>query len=174
MADETAPGNRDAFRTEQVDFGSAVIPPNLDDPKNREKWGLPGDANEAGEYMVELNVLHTGGLPAADLAFLTLHAGVVGDPERAPVRVGKTYYSCWIGLNEVRRLVAADQKKAADDGRPADRAIYRVWPDFRVRAQIDQSVATVKADAAFRSYDATGADVVWAVIDSGVEATHPH
>ena len=176
MADATDPGNRDPRQGGQIDFGSAVIPPHLDDPKNREKWGLPVDPDDPGEYMVELNVLHPGGLPSADLTFLTLHRDVVPDPERKrePVRVGKTYYSCWISLNEARRLVAADQNKAAADRRPADRAIYRVWPDFRVRAHIDQSVATVKADAAFRSYEATGTDVVWAVIDSGVDSSHLH
>jgi subtilisin family serine protease len=53
-------------------------------------------------------------------------------------------------------------------------AIYRLWPDFPVRPLIDRSVSTVKADAAGRSYDASGADVIWGVIDSGIDATHPH
>jgi subtilisin family serine protease len=39
---------------------------------------------------------------------------------------------------------------------------------------MDRSVATVKADAALKSYDATGSDIVWAVIDSGIEGSHPH
>jgi subtilisin family serine protease len=54
------------------------------------------------------------------------------------------------------------------------RAIYRVWPDFEVQAFTNKSIATVKADAAQRSFDARGADIVWAVIDSGIDATHPH
>src|SRR3954468_20041161 len=33
---------------------------------------------------------------------------------------------------------------------------------------------TVKADAAARSYEANGRNIVWAVIDSGVQADHPH
>jgi subtilisin family serine protease len=151
-----------------------VIPPDLDDKENRAKWGLPTSPDEPGEYMVELNVLLSGGLPAADLRFLSLYAEVLGNPDREPVRVGKTYYSCWISLKDIRRLVAADGKRAEEAGRPADRAIYRIWPDFPVRAQIDQSVATVKADAAFRSYEASGFDIVWAVIDSGISQAHPH
>jgi serine protease AprX len=161
-------------REKRIYFGSAVVPPDLDDKANRAKWGLPDDADEPGEYMVELNILLSGGLPAADLRFLALYADLVRNSEREPVRVGKTYYSCWISLNDVRRLVAADQKRAVDTGRPADRAIYRIWPDFPVRAQIDQSVATVKADAAVRSYDASGTGIVWAVIDSGISQMHPH
>jgi subtilisin family serine protease len=151
-----------------------VIPPDLDDKENRAKWGLPTSPDEPGEYMVELNVLLSGGLPAADLRFLSLYAEVLGTPDRVPVRVGKTYYSCWISLKDIRRLVAADGKRAEEGGRPADRAIYRIWPDFPVRAQIDQSVATVKADAAIRSYEASGFDIVWAVIDSGISQAHPH
>ncbi len=49
-----------------------------------------------------------------------------------------------------------------------------MWPDFWVNLLIDKSVATIKADAARRSYDASGNDIVWVVIDSGVDASHPH
>jgi subtilisin family serine protease len=152
-------------------LGSAVIPPDLDSPENRRKVGVPEDPDEPGEYMAELNLLHSGGLPAADVGFITLYRAIIGREEPRPVRVAKTYYSCWISLNEARRLVAADLRRA--DG-PKDRVIYRIWPDFPVRAQIDRSVATVKADAALKSYDASGADIVWAVIDSGVDQGHPH
>jgi subtilisin family serine protease len=54
------------------------------------------------------------------------------------------------------------------------RCIYRVWPDFIVRPLTDCSVATVKADAAMRSFSASGRNIVWAVVDSGVQADHPH
>jgi subtilisin family serine protease len=155
-------------------LGSAVIPPDLDSWQNREKCGLPASADEAGEFMVELNLMHSGGLPAADLTFLTLFQDVVRSPEREPLRVARTYYSCRMSLNDARRLVRADRLKAEASNSPKDRAVYRIWPDFPVRSQIDHSVSTVKADAALNSYDASGADIVWAVIDSGVEKTHPH
>lgn len=54
------------------------------------------------------------------------------------------------------------------------RAIYRIWPDFQVRRQIDASVVTVKADAAHRSFNSVGEGIVWAVIDSGIQGDHPH
>ena len=56
----------------------------------------------------------------------------------------------------------------------AHRAIYRIWPDFPVRALIFKSVSTVKADAARTSFSATGENVTWAVMDSGIFADHPH
>lgn len=56
----------------------------------------------------------------------------------------------------------------------SQRAIYRIWPDFEARAFITKSVSTVKADAARSSFAANGEKIVWAVIDSGVDGTHPH
>jgi len=53
------------------------------------------------------------------------------------------------------------------------RAIHRVWPDFEIHANISRSISTVKADAAQKSFAAVGKDVVWAVLDSGVEP-HEH
>jgi len=54
------------------------------------------------------------------------------------------------------------------------RTIHRVWPDFPVRPCIVRSLATVKADAAQRSFSALGAEITWAVIDTGIQADHPH
>ena len=53
-------------------------------------------------------------------------------------------------------------------------AIYRIWPDFKVRAFIDRSLRTVKADAARFSFSASGEDMIWAVLDSGIDRKHPH
>ena len=53
-------------------------------------------------------------------------------------------------------------------------AIYRIWPDFEVSALIYKSVSTIKADAALNSFSTTGDKIVWAVMDSGIDALHPH
>ncbi|MBV8642476.1 MAG: S8 family peptidase [Candidatus Eremiobacteraeota bacterium] len=55
-----------------------------------------------------------------------------------------------------------------------DRAINRIWEDAEVRAFITKSVATVKADAARIAFSAEGRDIVWAVLDSGIDVEHPH
>ena len=52
--------------------------------------------------------------------------------------------------------------------------IYHVWPDLILRAHLDRSVSTIKADAAARTFGCGGAGVVWGVLDSGIDATHPH
>jgi len=70
----------------------------------------------------------------------------------------------------IQRAVAAD----AETQNPAVRAIHRVWLDFEVRALMNRSRATVKADAAQRSFSALGEGIVWAVLDTGIDALHPH
>jgi hypothetical protein len=54
------------------------------------------------------------------------------------------------------------------------RAIFHIWPDFEISACINKSIATVKADAAQNSFSARGAGITWAVMDSGIDNTHPH
>jgi subtilisin family serine protease len=52
--------------------------------------------------------------------------------------------------------------------------VYRIWLDHEVRSLLTESVRTVKADAARVAFAAEGRDIVWAVIDSGVDGWHPH
>jgi serine protease AprX len=54
------------------------------------------------------------------------------------------------------------------------RAIYRIWPDFKISPCITKSLATVKADAAQTSFCAHGINITWAIMDSGIDANHPH
>jgi len=81
---------------------------------------------------------------------------------------------------QIRELVRRD-RPADDPLRPRDpeeaaglRAIYRIWPDFPLDAHINRSVATIKCDAARISFSALGEGVVWAVLDSGIDASHVH
>ncbi|MEA2666045.1 MAG: serine protease AprX [Candidatus Eremiobacteraeota bacterium] len=55
-----------------------------------------------------------------------------------------------------------------------ERAIFRIWEDTKVQALITRSIATVKADAAQAAFTAVGTGIVWAVLDSGIDAAHPH
>lgn len=151
-------------------LGRFTIPPFVHDPTARnEKWGLPTDDNEPGDYIVELNLTFEGGLEAAARRLKDLFSEVVG-AEPAPVFISKSYYKCRMSARQLREIVARDEK--TPDQR--QRAIYKVWPDFPVQALIDRSTITVKADAAIRAFDATGSQIVWAVIDSGVDGQHIH
>ena len=54
------------------------------------------------------------------------------------------------------------------------RTIHRIWPDFDLRTCINRSIRTVKVDAARNSFTASGEDITWAVMDTGIDALHPH
>jgi serine protease AprX len=157
--------------------------PAMEDPVRRKQWGLPEKAEDRGEYMVELNLRHPGGLVAAAQAFTEhLLPAVVGEKPTTCEQITTAYFRVMLNVTEWRALVQLDEQWENGKGKPPlpqkagkwSRAIYRVWPDFRIRALTDRSVSTVKADAAANSYEAHGQNIVWAVIDSGVQADHPH
>jgi subtilisin family serine protease len=78
----------------------------------------------------------------------------------------------------IQELIKRDRPAERDSGDlssdSAKRAIYRIWPDFKVKALLHKSISTVKADAALNSFSTTGDNIVWAVMDSGIDALHPH
>ena len=55
-----------------------------------------------------------------------------------------------------------------------NRAVWNVWLDHQTRAHLLSSAETVKASACWRTFDARGSGVTWAVLDSGIKSTHPH
>ncbi len=164
-----------------------TAPPELDDEKNRKRWKLEVLAHKRGPYLVELNVQYVSGLPGATKDFLHMFQDVCGalaeqdgiDRPDEPMRISKSYFRCNVRVKEWRKLIAEDERrasaKAGDEGDGSiHRCIYRLWPDFPVKGHISRSMATIKADAAMRSFDARGKQIVWAVIDSGVAAGHTH
>jgi subtilisin family serine protease len=91
-------------------------------------------------------------------------------PEPRPISAH--YMRCLLTQAEITML--AQQDAPAPGSAAPSRTIYRIWPDYLVRAHIDRSVTTIKADAATRSYATSGQGIVWAVIDSGIDKDHPH
>lgn len=167
-------------------FARLTAPRELDDAGKRKKWGLPplDQPDMLGDYIVELNVQHIGGLTGAAYAFDQIYQEVVFKPKSAepgksgaepsqyrpmPLRIAKSYYRCKLKDAEWRKLVAIDEAKPA-----SEQAIYRLWPDFPIRARTDRSVVTVKSDAALRSFGAAGEGITWALIDSGIDMHHLH
>jgi serine protease AprX len=171
MADEPDPPNQGTPNPEKkLPMSRATIPPGLHDPKQRVAWGLPAADDAPGWYMVEINLLFRGGIKEARRNFLKLWEKVLGRSRKEPLAISKTYFRCQMSVEEWRKLVREDEREP--DRR--DRLIYRIWPDFPLKPLIYQSVPTIKADAALRSFDASGENVVWAVIDSGIDKAHRH
>jgi serine protease AprX len=147
----------------------AIVSDALMDPEERERIGFDPSPDAPMPVVIELNLRHRDGLEGAAAQFLDHFRARMGDrPD--PERVADTYFRAELTQAEILRLVDADQREPD----AANRAIYRVWPDFPVHPLIDTSCATVKADAARRSFDATGRGIAWAVLDSGIDEHHHH
>jgi serine protease AprX len=134
--------------------------------------------DEAIGIIVELRT-DSGLEPAHALAQLTTMLTMIAP--RAPVWNTRAYLMSALTADEIRRLAEVDSRGAAPSGssrhdqRSAPRRfIHRIWPNFEVRAAVHRTVMTTKAEAAIRAFDATGEGIVWAVLDTGVDAKHPH
>jgi serine protease AprX len=120
--------------------------------------------------MVELNLQYRSGPAGALGRLLDLWARVTRGDGDDPTPIAGRYLAGELSMRRIKRLVAAD----AVPVRWPYRSIHHVWPDFPVRPHVDASCVTIKADAARNSFDADGRGIVWAVVDSGIDARHPH
>jgi subtilisin family serine protease len=96
---------------------------------------------------------------------------------REKSRFSPQYLFASLEGNVIRALVNLDAKEhGSKRGKAGNstRAIYHMWPDFPIRILTNKSISTVKADAARASFSALGEGIVWAVLDSGIELSHPH
>ncbi|OZM77811.1 S8 family peptidase [Pseudonocardia sp. MH-G8] len=165
-----APGER-ATVTKQPEDRTLVRPSvmaePLLDPDERARMGLPVDDAAVIPVLVELNVRYPGGVVEA----LGRLREVVGAGPGRVDPLTEDLVAMRLSMNDVRALL---QRDAAGAPTLRERAIHRVWPDFPVQPLIDSSCRAVKADAARRAFSALGDGVVWAVVDSGIDRTHPH
>jgi serine protease AprX len=171
----TAPEGNDLLES----IGRGVVSPILNSPKRRAAMGLPEKEDERGPYMIELNVLFHGGLAEADRKLKDLWPKLFKrssertvDLPPKPISISKSYLAVELSVREWRQLIEYDKEMAGNDDRR--RLIYKLWPDFKVKPLIDRSVATIKADAAYKAFSANGSGITWAVVDSGIDGTHPH
>jgi subtilisin family serine protease len=132
--------------------------------------------NGRQSVLVELDLSAGAGSDDIREQFRTVfHAAFEQEPEQPPepLPISAHYMRCLLTQDEIGLLAGQDKALRAGSA-PPGRTIYRIWPDYRVRAHIDRSVTTIKADAATRTYGTAGGGIVWAVIDSGIDKDHPH
>jgi subtilisin family serine protease len=139
--------------------------------------------------IIDLNLDYHGGREAARKQAQKLVKDIIADlgldPKQQNVNATKSmlshqYLFAVLEGRAIRELVRRDNQdrpKTTGDTRAsqtAHRAIFRIWPDFPVKGLITKSISTVKADAARNSFSAFGDNIIWAVMDSGIDVNHPH
>jgi subtilisin family serine protease len=80
-------------------------------------------------------------------------------------------------IDPLRRFVAArlTAGEVATIGKlHQDLRVYAVWRSSRKSKHTWRSLRAIKADAAAASFGANGRDITWAVLDTGIQANHPH
>jgi serine protease AprX len=142
------------------------------------------DSAAPGERIGIVIELRTDSGVPLSTAIAELELGVkiaASESSDADVRSTGSYVFAALTADEILQLVGWDGDKGArpaagrQEAKTAPRSfINRVWPNFEVTATIHRSVITTKADAAVRAFDATGDGIVWAVLDTGIDAKHKH
>ncbi len=84
-----------------------------------------------------------------------------------------------MAIDPLQRFVAAELTREeaetlASAVPVAGRAVGRIWRNSAKRALLDTSTNTIQARTANVGYSAVGREIRWAVLDTGVNAAHPH
>jgi subtilisin family serine protease len=154
---------RDPFRLDRTVIAVPLL----------ETLGSPA-ARQPLDVIIDVNLMYPGGRERARERARELVGEAAGRSrgrqglDEAKTAASSQYLFARLTGPAIRRLVRLDREA------PGPHAIHRVWPDFRVKALITTSVRTVKADAAARAFSALGHGITWAVIDSGIDASHAH
>lgn len=89
---------------------------------------------------------------------------IVSNVEAARIDPLRRFVAAHLTPGELRQVAAAHQEMR----------VYAVWRSSRKAKLTYRSMAPLKADAALASFNADGRDITWAVLDTGVQANHPH
>ena len=77
----------------------------------------------------------------------------------------------YVALNLTRQQAEMLSAQSMSDRKSP---VARIWKNSAKWAMLDRSIHTTQAFPAHNSYKAAGADVTWAVLDSGIHLDHPH
>lgn len=127
--------------------------------------------------IIDLSLVHPGGLEEARDRLHALIADIVGADHETVVDVAKGRYTqqyayARLRTEQIRELARRGTERDPDEG--TEPVLHRIWPDFPVGVLLTDSVSTIKADAASIAFSARGRGITWAVADTGIDGAHPH
>jgi subtilisin family serine protease len=175
--DEPSDGFDEHERLQRRLVRSVIAGPLLEQMSAEGQPGVAETPPQVISVVIDLNFDYVDGREAAARRVQELISQAVAaegsrevEQGRVRARPGGQYVVTGLELPVIQKLVSLDA--ASPD--PRGQAIFHIWPDFDVHPLINRSAATVKADAARASFAAAGRGIVWAVLDSGVDADHIH
>ena len=125
-------------------------------------------------------------LPGVHPTYEAAHGGAisgVNSGSKQEVNAGKSKYSQQylfgrLSAENIRQLVRRNEEErkrtATARGRSGPSPLYRIWLDDKVKRFTNLSISTVKADAARNAFGTSGKNILWAVVDTGIDQDHPH
>ena len=178
---DSNPSEGKHFTPEVLDSTTIAIP-LLHKMKKAAEDRKKGEPPPLFHVMIDLNLEYPAGRDAARERVLELVREAMAAAEDTdtqllitPSPIGSQYVVARLEDRVIRELARLDRGPEIGGSHRVKRgAIFRIWPDFEVKKLTDKSVSTVKADAARVSFSAFGKDIVWAVVDSGIEGSHWH
>jgi serine protease AprX len=130
---------------------------------------VQADPDGQFDVIIVLNELFEGGIQAALVQVQTRAK------EWGVVTWSSISNYCFARLSgpQILRLASEARDLTAKSGSSGS-VVYRIWEDNEIDVTLTKTLTTVKADAAQRAFHAHGEDIVWAVLDSGIDGSHPH
>lgn len=148
-------------------------------PLIREMRARRTSADTRIAVIIDVNLEYAGGRGEARARIMGMVRQVTERVDALPGlknRYSRQYVFASLTRDEIKRLIDLDLKGDGGGGSrpPRERVVYKVWLDHETGFLTSRSVSTVKADAARNAFGALGQDIVWAVLDTGVDCDHPH
>ncbi len=142
------------------------------------------ESEQVFDIIIDVNLEYSGGRTKARETLrqwineLTSSEGDRQGIDESKSKYSQQYLFGRLSVANVRKLIQANEKARQEnrtpDDKPGKSALYKIWTDHKVRVFTNASISTVKADAARNAFGTTGKDIVWAVLDTGIDKSHPH
>lgn len=147
--------------------------------RNRSPGGYT--AEEPFAVIIDLNLSHAGAVQDTNEALTALIRNHLPGARvnAAKAKLMPQYVFVRLTQAQLMELIRLDLAQVPPRSESvteaqAQRLIKRIWPDFQLKARLHRTGATIKAEAARVAFAAGGQDIVWAVMDSGINGAHPH
>jgi subtilisin family serine protease len=124
------------------------------------------------DIIIALNEFFPDGVDSA----FALVKEALDDLKPAPEHVRRSASYVFVRLTGQQVLDLAEMYRAwvKQQGDRVKSPVYRVWEDADIHPCLTRSLSTIKGDACHRAFNSFGEGIVWAVLDSGIDKTHPH